>query len=283
MTELLKKKSLISILSSRKILSIGILLIIFTIVYNIYDNNRIKVIETEIEFLDLPKEFEDFTILQITDLHGKEFGEKQEKLTSLINGLSYDMIAITGDIQNKHKEGIKPFLDMMDGIEDKENTFFVYGNIDEEKYFDEIKNSGCNMLEEPFEFKRGNESLWIDEYSHLKKFDKEKFSIGLTHIPIPAPVGHDLILAGHHHGGQYRIPFFGAVFIPNNNGRNLFPDQSDVSGLKVFEKYSGFEIKPFKQFISRGLGASADLKLIEFRLFNTPEINLIRLKRKVEN
>lgn len=255
------------------------LIFIFSFIYNVYDNNRIKVVVTEVEFENLPEAFDGFSILQITDLHGKEFGEKQEKLTSLINSLEYDMIAITGDIQNKHKDGIQPFIDMMQGIKNKENTFFVYGNIDEQKYFEQIKESGCNMLEKPFEFRRGNASLWIDEYSHLKNFDKDKFSVGLTHIPIPAPVGHDLILAGHHHGGQYRIPFLGAVFIPNINGRNLFPKQSDVSGLKVFEKYNGFEINPFKQFISRGLGASADLKLIEFRLFNTPEINIIKLKK----
>lgn len=219
----------------------------------------------------MPKSFEGFTILQITDLHGKYFGENQEKLIDIINNNDYDMIAITGDVINKHTESIEPFLDLMNGISNKENVFFVFGNADDKKYYNDIKSSGCNMLEEPYKFERDNDELWINEYNFQQRFDKDGVSIGLGHIPIPQDVGYDLILVGHYHGGQYRIPFYGALFVPDVNGNGILPKQEDVSGIKDFGNY--------KQYISRGLGASANLKFLEFRLFNTPEINLIKLVR----
>ena len=60
-----------------------------------------------------------------------------------------------------------------------------------------------------------------------------------------------------------------AFFIPHVNKGKLFPQQDEVSGLKDY--------KLFKQYTSRGLGANFPLKILQFRLFNTPEINIIKL------
>ena len=109
------------------------LLILITIIYNIYDSNRIKIVEQNVKIDNLPQSFNNFTILQITDLHGKYFGENQNKLLDKINSIDYDMIAITGDIKNKHEDNIDAFLDMMNGINNKEKVFFVMGNADDEK------------------------------------------------------------------------------------------------------------------------------------------------------
>ena len=68
------------------------------ILYNVYDNNRIKVVEQTINIKDLLSEFEGFKILQISDLHGKRFGDNQDKLVSLINSIDYNIIVITGDM-----------------------------------------------------------------------------------------------------------------------------------------------------------------------------------------
>ena len=97
--------------------------------------------------------------------------------------------------------------------------------------------------------------------------------------PSPSPHGKgfqhthnldfDLVIAGHYHGGQVRVPFYGAPFIPVMTSSfydGFFPDQNYVSGLAAGNS--------IQQYISRGLGASN----IPFRLFNTPEINLLTLK-----
>jgi hypothetical protein len=71
----------------------------------------------------------------------------------------------------------------------------------------------------------------------------------------------DLIITGHAHGGQVRLPFIGGI---------VAPDQG------FFPKYTAGEYKSgdTTMYVSRGLGNS----VIPLRLFNTPEINLLKIK-----
>jgi len=106
--------------------------------------------------------------------------------------------------------------------------------------------------------------------------------IGITHYPLPQAVldgagktlPFDLVIAGHYHGGQIRLPLLGALYIPDSSSKRfgLFPDQRYVSGL-----YQGARIQ---QYVSRGVGSSDVVPFLKFRLFNTPEINLITLRLK---
>ena len=112
-----------------KWLSITILSVILIIViYNVFDNNRIKVVEQEVKVVDLPEEFEGFKILQIADLHGKTFGKDQKRLLKLMNSIDYDMIAICGDMMDRHTEDNEPFFDILNGLDNKENIFYVKGD-----------------------------------------------------------------------------------------------------------------------------------------------------------
>lgn len=65
-------------LSFKKVmLAVVILLLHIGTIYNIYDNNRFLVVEQDIFLSDLPESFDNYQILQISDLHGKYFGEQQ--------------------------------------------------------------------------------------------------------------------------------------------------------------------------------------------------------------
>ncbi len=64
---------------------IASLLVIFVsfVVYMYWDNNRIKVVEQEVMMNHLPSDLENFTIVQITDLHEKKFGKNQKHILQI--------------------------------------------------------------------------------------------------------------------------------------------------------------------------------------------------------
>lgn len=275
------KKGIIVMMLSILVFIVGIIL------YNIYDNNRIVLVKEKVEIDSLPTSFNNFKILQLTDLHGKLFGENQKLLIDMINSIDYDAIAITGDMIDSDSDDYRPLIELLGGIENKEYIFYVPGNHGP-SFSNELGDLGCIPLDKPYEIKRGNDKIVVfDFYDNLEFRDDIKeyegyTSIAITHYPwndsfynnAREKIGkYDLVIAGHYHGGQIRIPFYGALFIPNINEVEIFPKQSDVSGYNVYGDY--------KQYISRGLGAgklgSTNLK---FRLFNTPEINLITLVKK---
>ena len=81
----------------------------------------------------------------------------------------------------------------------------------------------------------------------------------------------DLALAGHYCGGVWKLPFYGALFIPSINAERhgWFPAQEDVDGLKV--------VGNSFIFINSGLAATDKIYLPRFRLFNNPKITLLTL------
>lgn len=253
-------------------MGLAILVVLSLYVFNEYLNRTPIVRHQKIYIEDLPASFEGFTILQFGDLHGEQFGESQKRLTEVINLQTFDMVAITGDMVNRHYRDLTPFIEILNGIRADVPIFFVKGNIETDEEVEAIRLLELEMLEEPYVFKRGNDELIIKHYEFNKELDphlKSKTVIGLGHEPLPQDLGYDLILVGHYHGGQIRIPGYGAIFIPNIDGRQWFPKQSEVRGLQQFNGYS--------QYITAGLGASSSLRWLEKRWFNPPEINVITL------
>jgi uncharacterized protein len=306
----------------RMIVVTFLLLALILVAYTIYDNGRIVVKEQIVYIDNLPQAFDNFRILQISDLHGKRFGTGQSELISLVNGIDYDMIAFTGDMQS-YTNKLDPFIELLKGIKNKEYMFYVNGNVDY-AYSSlagnvyaagtRLEEDGCSLLTEPYKLERNGQTLWIsnyftktdielyagsrdiflgnqEEYAAYKEYDARlekvfseikgngEIKIAVTHMPFLKELmqsskddflDYSLILAGHYHGGQFRIPFYGALFTPGTRSEpgTWFPDQKDVEGLV---EYGGIQ-----QYVSAGLGAS----IVPFRLFDTPEINVITLKRR---
>ncbi|RFU64736.1 metallophosphoesterase [Peribacillus glennii] len=114
--------------------------------------------------------------------------------------------------------------------------------------------------------------------------------IALNHYPVPDQRidylkkdkqtvfrDYDLLIGGHYHGGQIRLPFFGALYVPEPlfQRKGLFPPQDRVKGL--------WEHRGIEQYVSTGLGSSNAITFLNFRFFNPPEINVLTLKRKNKN
>ena len=129
----------------------------------------------------------------------------------------------------------------------------------------------------------------IEDLKEIKKqFRQEDIQVVLTHTPLSSDYVADLvswgskeeafsmryaslILAGHYNGGQWRIPFVGAVYVPE---LGWFPEDEQVEGLSYVEG--------IPQYISPGLGSDPHYEHQPGRAFNSPVITRILLTRRVD-
>ncbi len=319
----------------KRFLLFSLLLIFILIMYVLWDNQRIIVIEQDI-YLDKMSAGQEIRILQITDFHEKDFGARQSKLIKRINQLEYDIILFTGDMMNSIDHGdTGPFFDLIQGIENNANAYFVIGNTDPYPYdvtddsvekapyikvmekhgvrflesSDQFKLNGQDVVltdhelsvlnpDQPFTYVEGKPKMPYENMQSYKLYKQQQLNelaetlrtfegvlISVTHYPVADPQidyleehpdryvmrNYDLIIAGHYHGGQIRLPFIGALVVPEAwYPSPLFPPQNRVKGF--------WEYKGYKQYVSAGLGSSNAVSFLNFRLFNPPEINLITLK-----
>ena len=117
------------------------------------------------------------------------------------------------------------------------------------------------------------------------RFQPTDIQIVLTHTPLTGEYVRDmitwggkedifalryaaLILAGHYNGGQWRLPFIGAVYVPE---LGWFPEDSEVQGLSY--------LNGIPQYISPGQGSDPHYTWQPGRLFNSPVITRITLTR----
>ena len=253
-------------------------------------NNSLTVSNYSVSPESLPDGFDGFRIVQISDLHNKNFNGR---LTRKIQELNPDIIVITGDIIDSYHTRTRISVDFIEKIRSVAPIYYVTGNhesrIDEYPGFkDEIKKIGVNVLENEIAFieRNGDEicltgvdditffgSSLADEsrIAFSQKLDElnarsgEKTNILLSHRPelfdLYAKAGYDLVFSGHAHGGQIRLPFVGGFLSP---GQGLFPEYSE--GIHKNGKT--------EMIVSRGLGNS----LFPFRIFNRPEIIVCDLK-----
>lgn len=73
----------------------------------------------------MPVEFQGFTILHLTDLHSKEYGDGQRNLIELINRQQFDAVAITGDLVDKSNPNMEPAISLVKGLHSKPVFLFL--------------------------------------------------------------------------------------------------------------------------------------------------------------
>ena len=251
----------------------------------------ITVKEQKITIDNLPDNFNGFKIVHISDLHfGNVFNEKSlQKLVNSINEQKPDIVVLTGDLidQNTHMttsmaSKISKLLKNINATSGKyaingENdlNFDEWTNIIIDSNFIDLNNTYDSIYKDGYSniFIAGasttKDKLSINDklktsIDYLNSFNKDGpvYKILLLHEPDAindlTVNPFDLILAGHSHGGQIRLPFIGAT---------IFKD-----GAKKYYN-NHYKLENSDLYISNGLGGSN----YNFRLFNTPSYNLYRL------
>ena len=247
----------------------------------------------------LPSSFSGFKIAHLSDFHNTQFGKNNKKLLRLLKEQKPDIITITGDLVDARRTNFDIALSFTKQALEIAPVYYVTGNhesrIPEYQQFEKmLKGIGVVILRDQSVLLVKNEAsialLGLDDPGFIcpspnslqelceqtnKKLNKIKrgkdiFTIGLSHRPelFQAYVENklDLVLSGHTHGGQIRIPEIGGMIAPM---QGFFPKYD--AGL--------YHIAQTDLVIHRGLGNS----LFPLRINNRPEVILITLKKKIKS
>lgn len=239
----------------------------------------------------LPAGFDGCVIVQVSDLHGAEFGENNEKLLARVRDAGPDYIFLTGDLQDLYRQTPRSYsVALGRALAGIAPTYFVTGNhewvfSDVRELKRELKEAGVAVLSNEYAvLSRNGDSILlagIDDpngfadqkkpeelASELKEAYPDAFWLLLAHRnnyfkSVYSRLGADLVVSGHGHGGLIRLPFTDGLISVE---RSFFP--SYTAGF--------YEVNGAKVFVSRGLGNSGRT----FRLFNRPELVVLTLERE---
>lgn len=267
---------------------IGAILAIWTL----WGNMALMVSEVTIISDRLPSEFSGYRIAHISDLHNTEFGEDNATLLQMLSECQPDIIVITGDLIDAQHTDVEAALSFAQESVKIAPIFYVTGNHEAScPQYDILKagleSAGVTVLEDEITYlEREGETIALLGLSDpnfsirgdlfgevpamvstkLKEMLEQEnvYSVLLSHRPelfeTYVACGVDLVLSGHAHGGQFRLPFVGGLIAPD---QGLFPRYD--AGL--------FTDGNTNMIVSRGLGNS----IIPIRFNNRPEIVLINL------
>lgn len=268
-------------------LLLGALALLLAGCWFFYDQqNRIQTETLTFSSPRLPTAFDGLRIVQVSDLHGKEFGPGNEGLLAAVAAQNPDLIAITGDVID-HPDQLTILPSLAQGLTALAPTYYVTGNHEWAiREADTIKEMlaqwGVTVLSNEFlPLERSGEKMILagiddpngpyDQKTPQAVAEEIRGAYGDAYILLLAhrneyhetyaQAGFDLTLVGHAHGGIIRLPFTDGLV---DTRRQLFP--SYTNGRYVLE--TG------ELMVSRGLGNVGRT----FRLLNRPHLPVIELR-----
>ena len=251
-----------------------------------YNDNRIETVYYPMQSSRIPASFSGFRIAQVSDLHNDALGDGNASLLKLLQEAEPDIIAVTGDLIDSRKTDTQIALQFMQKALQIAPVYYVTGNHEIALYatyppFErELRNAGVTVL--------NNESVLLEQNGQnivllglsdpnandlarderialMQSCSQEYFTVVLSHRPELfddyCTARADVVLTGHAHGGQVRLPFIGGLYAP---GQGLLPQYD--AGL--------FTQGTTHMIVSRGVGNS----LFPFRVNNRPELAVIELQ-----
>jgi predicted MPP superfamily phosphohydrolase len=243
--------------------------------------NWIEVVRS-VEYLPMTRPTApDLTLVHISDIHIASLGYRERQAIEIINDARPDIIVVSGDLVRgaNHPQELQTFLG---SLRSRYGKFLVWGNHD---YWDRVpgtwgpevvaragftllRNSSTALdypggriviagLDDPI---TGHDNLRLA----MSRVSRREACILVAHSPeVVRNLGNwdiDLVLAGHTHGGQVRLPIVGALWVP-------FGSRDHLEGW--------FDVPPgVRLHVSRGLGWS----WLPVRFLCRPTIDIITLR-----
>lgn len=274
----------------------GLLALLVLFVY--WDNTALRTDSLTYTSTALPAEFDGLRIVQLSDLHNREFGKNNQRLYAAVKQAVPDLIFLTGDLVDEYAEAPVPYARAVgEALSAIAPTYFVtgnhewaHGNTVVEEIKTALREAGVTVLSNqcvPLE--RGGETILIagvddpngyadqrspaDLAAEIYQNGADPFWLLLAHRNNLfngryCRLGADLTFSGHAHGGIWRLPFTDGLVDTN---LHLLPSFTSGFYHCTDEDCEGAEV-----FVSRGLGNSPKWA---FRLFNRPQVAVITLKK----
>ncbi len=266
------------------IFSILIILLIVFICMRYIGTSGLKIREYKVVNPKL-NSFYGFKVVHFSDLHyGMTVDEdKLKTLVEMINKTKPDLVVFTGDLVDRHTKVTDDVSNILSSnlskISSTYGKYYVTGNHDivNISYDNIMTKANFKSLDETYEIinSKNNKTMFIAGVSvdknlntntietiNLNNFD---YKIFILHYPDEIDnilkYNFDLILSGHSHNGQVRLPVIGKIITP-------------INAKKYYDPY--YKIENTDLYISGGIGNST----INLRLFNKPSFNLYRFVDK---
>lgn len=254
--------------------------LIFIYCYYIEPFN-LSINDYKIENKNIPKSYDSLKIVHFSDLHyGSSVNlDYVKKLVELINKQNPDIVIFTGDLLDKRYNPTKKDINILkkevNKIESTLGNYAVSGNHDFEYIndFNSILSDSFIVLnnEEKLIYHKENTPISITGFEDssegkptydLLKEENTYFRFVLIHEPDEfdkiKDYNFNIMLSGHSHNGQVRIPLIGKIYTPKGS-------------KKYYDDY--YNINNKELFISNGIGTSG----INIRFMSQPSINLYRV------
>ena len=275
-------------------LAVTAAVLLVLMIWIVWGNSALELNTYTINSPLLPDGFDGFRIAHVSDLHNTEIGKDNEKLLAMLQNAEPDIIAITGDLIDSRNTDVEVALQFIREAVKIAPCYYVTGN--HESRIAEyallkagMETAGVMILEDArTEISLGGETITLigvndpsfrtnnlsgdsatvmDTKLTQLHADDDGFTILLSHRPELFDVyvcnSMNLVLSGHAHGGQFRLPFVGGLVAPH---QGLFPEYD--AGLYTEGNTN--------MLVSRGVGNS----IFPFRMNNRPEVILIELHVK---
>ena len=273
-------------------LAVAAAVLVALVIWIAWGNTALELNTYTISSSKLPQSFDGYRIAHVSDLHNAEMGKDNDKLLMMLRDVDPDMIAITGDLIDSRNTDIEIALQFVREAVKIAPCYYVTGNHEARvNEYGELKAgmeaAGVTVLEDArFKISIDGETIMligINDPSYQTDYlfgdaqtvvdtkltelqsDSDGYTILLSHRPelfdTYADHGIDLVLSGHAHGGQLRLPFIGGLVAPN---QGLFPEYD--AGIYTEGNTN--------MLVSRGVGNS----ILPFRINNRPEVILIELQ-----